>query len=383
MSGEEQSQERTEQPSAKRLKEAREKGQIARSKDFNTTVILMFTGVGFLIFGGQLSQHLAQMVQQSLDFDRQILLAPTLAMEKMFLLAKSGLLALAPILIFIFILSLAAPILMGGWVYSGQVLYPQFSRLSPLKGFKRMISIKGLVELVKSLFKFILVAAVALVVLKTQIPQLLGLAHNSVETAIISGGYILIKSFVMIAASLILIATVDVPFQWYEHLKSLKMTKQEMRDEYKETEGKPEVKGAIRRAQQELARRRMMAEVPKANVILTNPTHYAVALNYQAKGSKAPVVVAKGKDLIAFQINKVAQEHKVPIICVPPLARAIYFSTKLNAEIPRGLYVAVAQVLAYIFQLRDLQRYDHKPAVLQNVPIPSDLARDEEKEVIE
>jgi flagellar biosynthesis protein FlhB len=163
----------------------------------------------------------------------------------------------------------------------------------------------------------------------------------------------------------------------------MKMTKQELRDEYKETEGKPEVKSAIRRAQNEMARRRMMTEVPKADVVLTNPTHYAVAISYKNKKRNAPIVVAKGRDLIAFQINNVAQKSNIPIISVAPLARAIYFSTKLNKEIPRGLYIAVAQVLAYIFQLNNKQQYDHKPAVLQNVPIPPDLFREAEEELDE
>lgn len=380
MAEEEQSQEKTEQPSAKRLKESREKGQVARSKDFNATVILLFTGVGFLVFGEHLSNQMAAMMRQAFEFDRQIILTPMIAIQHFVYLAKAGLWSLVPILVVIFLLSLSAPILMGGWVFSGQVLQPKFSRLSPLKGFKRMVSLKGFVEMVKSLFKFALVAVVAIVVLKSQVPALLSLANAPIETAIFSGAYILVKSFIFITASLILIAALDVPFQLYEHSKSMKMTKQELRDEYKETEGKPEVKSAIRRAQQELARRRMMNEVPKANVILTNPTHYAVAISYQQKGNRAPVVVAKGKDLIAFQISKVAKENKVPIISVPPLARAIYFSTKLNAEIPRGLYVAVAQVLAYIYQLRDKQRYDHKPDILQDLPIPPELAREEDKD---
>ena len=381
MSEEEQAQEKTEQPSAKRLKESRDKGQVARSKDFNATVILLFTGVGFLFFGKQLAIHLAGMMRQSFEFDTQILITPTVAFEHLFLLAKSGLLALVPILIVIFLLSLGAPMLLGGWVFSGESLQPKMSRLNLFKGIKRMVSLKGLVEMLKSFFKFVLVAGVALIVLKSQIPLLLALSDVPLETAIASGGYIIIKSFVLVSASLVLIAAVDVPFQLYQHNKSLKMTKQEQRDEYKETEGKPEVKSAIRRAQQELSRRRMMSEIPKASVVLTNPTHYAIAISYQQKGKRAPVVVAKGKDLIAFQISKEAQTHKIPIITVPPLARAIYFSTKLNAEIPRGLYVAVAQVLAYVFQLRDKQRYDHKPDILQNVPIPPDLVREAEEDI--
>ncbi|KTD51191.1 flagellar biosynthesis protein FlhB [Legionella quateirensis] len=381
MAEEEQAQEKTEQPSAKRLKESREKGQVARSKDFNATVILLCTGVGFLIFGKQLSYQLIDMMRQAFEFDAQILLTPTVAFERLYLLAKSGLWSLVPILVVIFLLSLGAPLLMGGWVFSGQALQPKFSRLNGLKGLKRMVSLKGLVEMLKSFFKFILVASFAILVLKTQIPALLALGNASVETAIGTGAFIIIKSFVLISASLILIAAVDVPFQLYEHSKAMKMTKQELKDEYKETEGKPEIKSAIRRAQHEIARRRMMNEVPKADVILTNPTHYAVAISYKKKGNKAPVVVAKGKDLIAFQISKVAKSHRVPIIAVPSLARAIYFSTKLNSEIPRGLYVAVAQVLAYVFQLKDRQHYDYKPEILQNVPIPPELVREAEEDI--
>lgn len=382
MAEEEQAQEKTEEPSAKRLKESREKGQVARSKDFNATVILLSTAVGFLVYGKQISIHLAEIMRNAFEFDTEIIISPTVAFERLYILAKSGMLALVPILIVIFLLSLGAPLLLGGWVFSSESLQPKMSRMSFLKGIKRMVSLKGVVETVKSFFKFVLVGTVAILVLKLQIPALLALGNASLETAISSGGYIIIKSFVFISGSLILIAAVDVPFQLYEHNKNMKMTKQELRDEYKETEGKPEVKSAIRRAQHEIARRRMMSEVPKADVILTNPTHYAVAISYKKKGNKAPVVIAKGKDLVAFQISKLGKEHEIPIISVPPLARAIYFSTKLNAEIPRGLYIAVAQVLAYVFQLRDKRRYDYKPEVLQNVPIPPDLAREAEEDIL-
>jgi flagellar biosynthetic protein FlhB len=381
MSEEEQAQEKTEEPSAKRLKESREKGQVARSKDFNATVILLFTGVGFLVFGKNLSFHLSTMMRQAFEFDIHILLTPNIALERLLFFSKAGFFALVPILILIFLLSLAAPMALGGWVFSGESLQPKFSRLNFFKGLKRMVSVKGLVEMIKSFFKFLLVAIVAVVVLKSQVPILLSLSHAPLETAIASGAFIIVKSFVLITASLIIIAALDVPFQLYEHNKSMKMTKQELRDEYKETEGKPEVKSAIRRAQHELARRRMMSEIPKAAVVLTNPTHYAIAISYQQKGNRAPIVVAKGKDLIAFQISKEAKTHNVPIISVPPLARAIYFSTKLNAEVPRGLYIAVAQVLAYVFQLRDKKRYDYKPDILQNVPIPPELVREAEEEI--
>lgn len=379
MAEEEQSQEKTEQPSPKRLKEAREKGQVARSKDFNATLILLFSGGVFFLFGHYLAEQLMQMMRQAFDFDSKLLKTPMLMLEHLYRLMQEGFWAVVPLLLVILVLSLFAPLLMGGWVFSLDVLQPKFSRMSLLKGFKRMFSLKGLVEMVKAMVKFLLIATIAVVVLKWQMPFLLSLANFSLANAISSGLWSVVQSFLMISASLILIAAVDVPFQLYEHNKQLKMTKQELKDEYKETEGKPEVKSHIRKTQQEMARKRMMNEVPKADVVLTNPTHYAVAITYKKSGNRAPIVIAKGKDLIALQINRVAGSHNIPLLTVPSLTRAIYFSTEINAEIPRGLYVAVAQVLAYIFQLRDKQNYDKKPEFLQNLPIPDELKRESEE----
>lgn len=376
---EQQAQEKTEQPSLKRLKEAREKGQVARSKDFNATLILLFSGGGFFIFGHYLSEQFMMMMRQSFDFNSSILTTPNLTLERLYLLVTAGFWASLPILLFILLFSLSAPLLMGGWVFSLESLQPQLSRLSLLKGLKRMVSLKGLMEMVKSLAKFLLLSVVAILVLRWQIPALLALAGFPLAGAVGSGLMIVAISFLMISASLIFIALVDVPFQLHEHNKQLKMTKQELKDEYKETEGKPEVKSHIRRTQQEMAKRRMMNDVPKADVVLTNPTHYAVALSYKQNGNRAPVVIAKGKDLIALQINRVALANDVPLLTLPPLARAIYFSTDLNAEIPRGLYVAVAQVLAYIFQLNDKRNYEREPAILQDLLIPDELKRKAEE----
>lgn len=379
MAEEDNGQEKTEEPSAKRQKESREKGQIARSKDFNALVILSGTGIGFLLCGKEASKQLLMMMRAAFDFEPALFITQGLIFQKVFSLAQYGFYALIPLLGLIFLLSLAAPLLLGGWVFSAKAFAPKFSRLNPLKGLQRMVSFKGFMEMLKSFLKFVLISCVALLVLKIEVPALLGLAHLPLESAIREGLFILLVSFLIITASLILIALIDVPFQLFEHNKQLKMTKQEIKDEYKETEGKPELKGHIRRTQQDIARRRMMSEIPIASVVLTNPTHYAVAIRYDKDGNKPPIVVAKGKDLIALQINKVALANAVPILSLPPLARAVYFSTKLNAEIPRGLYVAVAQVLAYIYQLDDKKRYEKSPGVLQNVPIPDELARDAEE----
>ncbi|CDZ78563.1 Flagellar biosynthetic protein FlhB [Legionella massiliensis] len=379
MAEEEQAQEKTEEPSLKRLKEAREKGQVARSKDFNATMILLSSGACFVLFGQYMSAELMSMMRQAFDFDSSVLTLPSFALKKLSYLFPLGFKAVFPLLLMILLLSVFSSLLMGGWVFSVESLQPKFSRLSLVKGLKRMVSLKGLVEMVKSMLKFFLIAVVAVLVLKSKLPALIALTGYPLAAALSSGLSIVTQSFLLISGALILIAAIDVPFQLYEHKKQLKMTKQELKDEYKETEGKPEVKSQIRRMQQEISRRRMMAEVPKASVILTNPTHYAVALSYQKKGNRAPVVVAKGKDLVAFQINRIALNHGIPQLSVPPLARALYFSTELNAEIPRGLYVAVAQVLAYIFQLKDKATYDRKPEILQDLPIPDDLRRDAEE----
>ncbi|WED43749.1 flagellar biosynthesis protein FlhB [Legionella cardiaca] len=379
MAEEEQSQEKTEQPSPKRLKEAREKGQVARSKDFNATLLLLFSGGVFLFLGHYIAIQLMQMMRQAFDFNSEILKIPLALPQHLHILIHDGFWAVLPLLAVVLVLSICAPLLMGGWVFSLEVLQPKFSRLSFLKGLKRIFSLKGFVEMAKAFVKFLLVAAVAIMVLQWQIPFLLSLSDFSLANAVNSGLWSVVQSFLIISASLILIAAVDVPFQWHEHNKQLKMTKQELKDEYKETEGKPEVKSHIRRVQLEMARKRMMNEVPKADVVLTNPTHYAVALSYKKNGNRAPVVIAKGKDLIALQINRVAQAHNVPLLAVPSLTRAIYFSTELNAEIPRGLYVAVAQVLAYIFQLKDKQHYDKHPEFLQTLPIPDELKRESEE----
>lgn len=380
MAEDDQGQEKTEQPSPKRLKEAREKGQVVRSKDFNAALILLMSGGSLLFFSSYLYEQLAGIMRKAFSFNSIELKSMWIQLTTLANLFHKGLFAVLPLLGAIFILSLVAPLFIGGWVFSSESIQPQFSRLNPLKGVKRIFSLKGVVEMVKSLLKFLLVATTALMIWQWQLPTMIKLASAPVEVAISTGLEQVVLAFLFISASLILIVVLDVPFQWYEHQKQLKMTRQEMKDEYKETEGKPEVKSYIRRAQQEIARRRMMAEVPKADVVLTNPTHYAVALKYQQKGNKAPVLIAKGKDLIALQINQVALAHKVPLLTLPPLTRAIYFSTKLDSEIPRGLYVAVAQVLAYIFHLKNKDYYERQPRVLRDLPIPADLQHPEEKE---
>jgi len=376
MAEEEQSQEKTEQPSPKRLKEARDKGQVARSKDLNSLVILTLAGIGFWVSSGFIGRQLEYMMRRAFSFVPDDIKTPDHTIALLAAIVQIGVAAILPILLVIFILSLAAPILMGGWVFSTESIKPQASRMNPIKGFKRMVSLKGLMELAKSFAKFVLIASVAILVLKVQLGHFMSLAGMSLQPAIAKGLITVIQSFIVSASSIIIIAAIDVPFQIYEHQKQLKMTKQEMKDEFKETEGKPEVKAQIRKTQQAIAQRRMMSEVPQATVVLTNPTHYSVAIKYDQEGERAPYLVAKGKDVMALQIGRIAKDNKVPLLRIPTLARAIYFSTEVDDEIPQGLYVAVAQVLAYIYHLDDEVTDDEIPDRLKDLPIPDDLKQD-------
>lgn len=373
-------QEKTEQPSAKRLREAKEKGQVARSKDLNAALMLIGASAAFLLFGAYMGQHLLQMMQHALQFDANELVNFNVTIGRLLRYICHGLLSVLPLMLCILLLTLLAPTLLGGWAFSTESFQPQFSRLSLLKGFKKMFSLNGLTEMGKAFLKFVLISVVTVLILRWQVPSLMALIEQPLPHAIANGLSHVGWSFLIISSSLLLIAAIDVPWQLHVHNKRLKMSIQEVKDEYKETEGKPEVKSQIRRTQQEIAQRRMMSEVPKADVILTNPTHFAVAIRYNQQGKRAPVVIAKGKDLIALQIARVAKANKVPHLTAPPLTRALYFSTDINAEVPRGLYVAVAQVLAYIYQLKDKDHYDNQPDFLNNLPIPDELKRNAEEE---
>lgn len=372
------SQEKTEEPTPKRLKDAKEKGDVARSKDLNTLVILLFSSVGFLFFGQMIIKSLLQLMRDAFTFNQEVLTTPSDMLYFVTDLAMSSFVVVFPFLLLLMLAAIIGPLLLGGWSFSAKGLMPKFERISPLKGIKRIFAVRGLVEMVKSFGKFLVVATVAISVLYNQIDVFLSLGNFPLKIALSKAASILVWSFLLVSSGLIIIAGIDIPYQLWEHFRKLKMTFQEIKDEYKETEGKPEVKSQIRKAQHDIAKRRMMHEVPKADVILTNPTHYAVAISYHDGLGEAPKVLAKGKDLVAMQINTVAKAHEIPIFSLPPLARAIYFTTDLNQEIPRGLYVAVAQVLAYVFQLRskgdkDFQDYAN---YLNNLTIPSEYQFD-------
>ena len=371
-------QEKTHDATPRRKQQAREKGQVAQSRELNTLLMLFSSGVCAIFWGPHLVRDIANMFKQFLEVDRHAIFDPR-AMPGLFSEAAiSMLFSLAPFFAILTIAALAGPIMIGGFNFSTESISFKLEKLDPVKGLQRIFAWRGLVELFKALVKFLIIAAVAVLFLYQQSDAYIGLANEPLLPAMAHAAHLLIWGFMAIAATLILIAAVDVPFQIWDHNQQLKMTTQELRDESKDSEGDPELRGRIKRMQRELAQRRMMTEVPKADVVVTNPEHYSVALRYDQNKMSAPVVVAKGADLIAMQIRTIAREHNVPILQAPPLARALHHSTELNQEVPAGLYLAVAKVLAYVFQLKRQPNWQNKPQnhKLDDLPIPDDFKVD-------
>ncbi|MGI3131228.1 flagellar biosynthesis protein FlhB [Halopseudomonas pachastrellae] len=376
MAESESGQERTEEPTGKRLKESRDKGQVARSRELNTLAVVMVAAIGLLMLGPAMAQKLMNIMSFNFSIEREALYSNDSMGLHLFASVGEGLEVLGPLFFLLLVASIVGPVMLGGWLFSVSSLAPKFERMNPLAGLKRMFSLKALVELLKALGKFLVVLGAALLVLHLRTEDLLSMGQESLHAAVVHCAWVLGSSLLILSASLILIAAVDVPFQLWDHKQKLRMTKQEVKDEFKDSEGKPEVKGRIRQLQREMAERRMMGKVPQADVVITNPTHFAVALKYDPLSTGAPVLLAKGADLVAQRIREVAGEHQIVVLESPPLARAVYYSTELDREIPAGLYLAVAQVLAYVFQLRQFRAGQGKrPGPMPEPPIPDDLKR--------
>jgi flagellar biosynthesis protein FlhB len=373
MAENEDGQERSEQATPKRQEDARKKGQVPRSREMTTMAMLLMAAVCMSLMGGHIVERLGYVLHLGLRVERTKLFDTFALIEILGQAAYQGFLAILPFLLVMLLTALAAPVALGGWSFSTQALSFKADKLNPLKGLKRIFAVRGVVELLKALAKFLLIGSVGAGLLWHFLPELMGLGREAVEHGLIHAGRILSTSFVVLSASLLLIAVIDVPFQLWDHAKNLKMTRQEVRDEHKDTEGRPEVKSRVRAMQREIAQRRMMEEIPKADVIITNPTHYAVALRYDLDNMSAPIVVAKGVELLASQIRTVAVANKVPLYEAPPLARALYYSAEINHEIPAGLYLAVAQILAYVFQLKAVTRGGPVPARPTEVPVPDEF----------
>ena len=377
MAEQDSSQEKTEEPTPRRLQKARDEGQVPRSKELGTTMVLVMGAAGLLMFGPFMSERIAAMAKHSFSFDRDTAFDTGMMTSYLDASALEAAIALAPWLVVVLIAAFAGPLLVGGWLFSGKAITPKLDRLNPLSGLKRMFSANSLVELFKAWAKVLVVGTVAWLTLLFFFQDAMRIQYESTESAIDHAITIIIWSVLALCASTALIAIVDVPWQIYSFTKKMRMSMQEIKDEYKETEGKPEVKSKVRQLQREVAQRRMMADVPEADVVITNPTHYSVALRYDAGASAAPVLLAKGSDRVALKIREIAKENNVPQIQAPPLARALYTHTKVGDEIPEGLYVAVAQVLAYIYQMDQFAKgKGPKPERKPDMPIPRDLRVD-------
>jgi flagellar biosynthesis protein FlhB len=349
----ENGQERTLEPSAKRLEDARREGQVPRSR-YLAHLLVLGSGAGLLFaMSGPLIDAGKRVMAGGLRFDAATLADPARMTARLGELFATGFLAAAPVMAVLAVAAVAAPLSLGGFVYSPQLAAPKLERIDPLKGFGRLFSVPALMELVKVILAALLLGAVGGGYVYAHLEEFAGLAHEALPSGLAHFGLLLAAAIALLVGTLALTSAIDVPFQIFHHRSQLKMTLQEVKQEAKETEGDPQIKGRIRQQQREMARRRMMAAVPKADVVVTNPTHFAVALKYMEGRQRAPVVVAKGADGVAEKIKELAREAGVPQLEAPPLARALYKHVELGDEIPAALYTAVAQVLAYVFQLKN------------------------------
>lgn len=371
------SQEKTEEPTARRLEKAREEGQVPRSRELTTTAILLAGTVGLVVFGPFMAETLSNVLRFNFILERDAAFDSNLMISHLTDSMADAMIMLLPLFAILFLAAIIGPIALGGWLWSSKAMAPKASRMNPLEGLKRMFGTKGLMELVKAVAKVLVILALAIILLVSMQQDILELALMSPLPAVVESMKLSGWAAIALSAVTILIAMVDIPFQIHENTKKLKMSRQDIKDEMKDTEGKPEVKGRIRQLQREMANNRQLASVPEADVVITNPTHFSVALKYDPSTMETPIMVAKGVDHFALKIREVAKENDVQIMESPVLARAIYHTTDVDDEIPGGLYMAVAQVLAYVFQLRNYKRgQGEMPTYPRNINVPKDMQFD-------
>lgn len=371
---EESDLEKTEPASPRKLEKSRDEGQIPRSPELSTFAVLITAGCGLWLMGGHLTSQLFTLMRDGMKVPRDVGFDSSLLLDRLFDQSFDALFAFSPFLILMFLVAVTAPMLISGWLFSWKSLEPKFNRLNPISGVGRMFSLNSLIELAKALLKAALIGGAGVWTIWHHKEAVLSLIAAPLAVGAGHMGNLIVMSFLAIAGTMVLIAAVDVPFKLWDHYRQLKMTKEEVRQENKETDGDPHMKARIRAQQREMARKRMMAEVPKADVIVTNPTHYSVALKYEDGKMRAPRVVAKGSHLLALKIREIGQQHHVPLLEAPPLARALYHHAELGDEIPQTLYNAVAEVLAYVYQLRRHHEYGGKaPHLPDDLEVPAEL----------
>ncbi|MFH0130202.1 flagellar biosynthesis protein FlhB [Variovorax sp. VaC1] len=371
---EESDLEKTEPASERRLEKAREEGNVARSRELTTFVMLGIASAGLWFAAESLSASMNGALRRGLHFDRASAFDPSHMLAQSGLMAFQALMAIGPLFAMMVVAAVAAPLMLGGWMFSTKAVAPNFGKLNPLAGIGRMFSAQSLAELFKALAKSALIGGVAWWVIVDDIEAVMALMAQPAHYALPHAIVLVAKHCALIAATLLLVALIDVPFQLWSYYRKLRMSREDVRQEHKESEGDPHIKAQIRRQQQQMARRRMMSQVPKADIVLTNPTHFAVALSYLDSDMRAPRVVAKGTELVAARIRELAKENKVAILEAPSLTRALYKHTKLGDEIPAGLYTAVAEVLAWVYQLKRWKSEGgDAPRTPTDLPVPAEL----------
>jgi len=366
---------RSEEATPERVRKSKEKGQVARSKELATASVLISAALAFLSFGGRLAHELSLMMTHALSFERSVIFSPEYMWLHITGSVKGLALPMFLILFMLFVISVLGSSLLGGMLFSTKAMMPKWSKLSPKAGLKRMLGVQAWVELLKSIMKVLVVICMVWWILASTFEHILHLSVTPMPASIYEALDMLIWMFLLLCCSMLLIVVIDVPYQIHKHNEELKMTKQEVKDEYRNSEGKPEVKQRIRQLQYEASQRKMMADVPDADVIVTNPTHYSVAIKYEQQGARAPFIIAKGVDFMALKIREVAREHEVPVMESPALCRAIYHTTEIGDEVPEELFIAIAQVLAYIYQLEQFRKgKSGRPKALpDDLKIPKDF----------
>lgn len=367
-------QEKTEEATPRRLDKAREEGQVPRSRELTTFMLLLGGVIGLWSMGQMLYDQLGMVMEQAFLFERRQVMESTPMLVNALDLGQRTLFAMIPLFLLLAVVALVAPALLGGWLVSAKSMQPKLSKLNPIKGVKRIFGAQALVELAKAIAKSVLVGSVAATFLYVNIGTFMGLMDQPIQQALVTALNMAALAAGLIILSLVVVILIDVPYQLWSNAKKLRMSKEEVKREHKESEGDPHVKGRIRQQQQAMARGRMMSKVPDADVIITNPTHYAVALSYQEGSMGAPRLVAKGADAVAARIRDIGLEAGVPRLEAAPLARALYHHVDLEAEVPAELYTAVAEVMAWAYRLKHVaQQGGEVPPTPDNLPVPPEM----------
>lgn len=370
------SQEKTEEPTERKISKAREEGQIARSQEVAIAASVIIVAAYLFVFGTQIFARLSDVMIDLYTFDAALLSDQNRILTALYVSIEKGLVAILPLMAFALLTVLAFSGLVGGYNFSFKAVAPKLNKLNPLTGLKRIFSMRSIVELLKALLKFLLVGGIAFLLIAESVDDFAQISLMSLRPGLSSSAEIIAAAFFIVACGLIVIAAIDAPYQIYQHTQKLKMSLKEVKDERKETDGSPEVKQKIREKQRQASFARMMEAVADADVVITNPEHFAIALSYDPTAEEPPKVVAKGADLVALRIKERSKEEGVPLFESPMLARALYFTTELDQFIPEPLFEAVAQVIAYIFNLSTAQS-----AVKNDRPtprVPDDMLFDSE-----